>query len=269
MFATRQLTDQRRFSRLSPRPGTGALAWMVTMAFAGLVAAEPVFPIASQNPDEDNSFTLDFADLGFQTVAHITTTDLILELDADSKTARALDYYQEIDPLTLPGGFSTGNLTVVIQESLGGTYDPDTGVFTTNDLYGIYFDGDLSAFGIESPFVLPGSATGTATYDSDTSGTIDIDWQGQGALPHPADPKMLLPFFYTCRLRTLFLIAGPGDFDADVDVDLEDFAFLQQCFRGPGGGLPEPRCALADFDFSGHVDLNDFATFRDHHTGPN
>lgn len=31
-----------------------------------------------------------------------------------------------------------------------------------------------------------------------------------------------------------------GDFDADGDVDLDDFAELEACLQGPGGGVPLP-----------------------------
>ncbi len=56
---------------------------------------------------------------------------------------------------------------------------------------------------------------------------------------------------------TLTISCTPTDFNKDGDTDLEDFAFLQDCF-GPVEGL----CALADFNHNGDVDLQDYAVFH-------
>lgn len=61
-----------------------------------------------------------------------------------------------------------------------------------------------------------------------------------------------------------------GDFDNDADVDMNDFAYFQDCLTGPGQ-TPEPRtgiiCSVTclhvfDADFDGDVDLNDYAYFQ-------
>jgi hypothetical protein len=60
-----------------------------------------------------------------------------------------------------------------------------------------------------------------------------------------------------------------ADFDADGDVDLEDFVFFQTCFNGPNRS-PSATCAVnADFDGDGDVDLSDFSVFQACFNGPN
>ena len=52
-----------------------------------------------------------------------------------------------------------------------------------------------------------------------------------------------------------------GDFDEDLDVDQEDFGYLQACFSGDG--RPHPAgCEAADFNGDRDVDLNDFSVFQ-------
>lgn len=60
-----------------------------------------------------------------------------------------------------------------------------------------------------------------------------------------------------------------GDFDADGDVDFDDFAALCACLAGPGAPPTpsEPACAAAclaafDFDDDASVDVRDFATLQ-------
>lgn len=59
----------------------------------------------------------------------------------------------------------------------------------------------------------------------------------------------------------------PADCDCDGGVDLDDFARFQECFRGPGGGLPETDCVCFDEDASGDVDAKDFAALQTAFTG--
>lgn len=60
--------------------------------------------------------------------------------------------------------------------------------------------------------------------------------------------------------------AVSGDTDANGHVDLDDFADLNTCFDGPGGGLGT-GCECFDFDGDGDNDLQDFATFQVNFTG--
>jgi hypothetical protein len=57
-----------------------------------------------------------------------------------------------------------------------------------------------------------------------------------------------------------------GDFDADGDVDLADFATFSQCFDGSFRSVPAV-CVPCDLDDDMDVDLSDFATFGQLFTG--
>jgi hypothetical protein len=54
-----------------------------------------------------------------------------------------------------------------------------------------------------------------------------------------------------------------GDFDHNANVDLLDFAALQNCFTAEGGAIG-PECACADYDDDGDSDLFDFIYFGPH-----
>jgi hypothetical protein len=58
-----------------------------------------------------------------------------------------------------------------------------------------------------------------------------------------------------------------GDWDADGDLDLADYAKFEDCLVGPGGGLAQPGCACGDFDEDVDVDLGDFDAFQADYTG--
>jgi hypothetical protein len=60
-----------------------------------------------------------------------------------------------------------------------------------------------------------------------------------------------------------------GDFDADSDVDLTDFARFQACFNGPNRPPAQGGCDAADADLDSDVDLADFALFQTCFNGPN
>lgn len=60
--------------------------------------------------------------------------------------------------------------------------------------------------------------------------------------------------------------APPGDCDGDGDVDLDDFADLETCLLGPGGGLGV-NCDCFDLDADGDVTLVDFGDFQVAFTG--
>ena len=52
-----------------------------------------------------------------------------------------------------------------------------------------------------------------------------------------------------------------ADFNDDGDVDLDDFACLQNCFGGEGVPVG-PECAAADINRDGDVDLDDFDSLQ-------
>lgn len=60
-----------------------------------------------------------------------------------------------------------------------------------------------------------------------------------------------------------------ADFDADGDVDLEDFAYLRACFNGPNRPSAGAPCDECDLDQDSDVDLEDFSMFRACFNGPN
>ncbi len=63
-------------------------------------------------------------------------------------------------------------------------------------------------------------------------------------------------------------VSSFGDFDADNDVDLNDFSIIQVCFSGPN--LPTlAGCVSADHDQDADVDLTDFSAFQACFNGPN
>ena len=58
------------------------------------------------------------------------------------------------------------------------------------------------------------------------------------------------------------LIAKPGAFDGDGDVDQTDFGTFQACLSGPGVAQWLPQCAAALLDSDGDVDGDDFGRFQ-------
>jgi probable HAF family extracellular repeat protein len=58
-----------------------------------------------------------------------------------------------------------------------------------------------------------------------------------------------------------------GDFDADGDIDLQDYAALPACLTGPNAGPPTPSCVAFDFEPDDDVDLRDVAAFANVFTG--
>lgn len=204
--------------RTNPKTTDHVFTGFVTQAVYGLVAslligaaasAEPTTLIAGGDPAVPSSFTLDFGAEGGVASARIVFTDIAFEVDADEGTARFVSYYQEVEPLLLPGGFSTGNLVIeIVDGSSEGSYNERTGEFQTTEFYAIHFEGDLSAFGLESPVFLPSASNGVVTLDVETGGRISLDWVGDGQLANPSNPEEPLEFSYTCEARAAFA-AGP------------------------------------------------------------
>lgn len=58
-----------------------------------------------------------------------------------------------------------------------------------------------------------------------------------------------------------------GDFDADRDVDVDDFAVFRSCQSGPAVPQPDPYCRQADLDAEGDVDMDDSGLFQQAFTG--
>ncbi|MEK6674249.1 MAG: hypothetical protein AABZ47_01185 [Planctomycetota bacterium] len=244
-----------------------ALLTTLCMALAASAArAEVTYAVANQDPQAESAFSLNFGVFGGVSSATITQTNFLLELDTLGG-AKLVDYHQSVEPLTLPGGFDTGPIRVEVTKNTGGTYDETTGEFTSNDVYAIYFEGDLSAFGLESPVHLPGDSSGIVTFDGEQTGSVQMEWRGESALPNPFDPGTYFDFTYACHVESLFAVPSAGDVDGDTDVDLKDVASFMNCLSGQVG-FSTPRCVLADADNSGTVEMDDFSAISENLSGP-
>lgn len=73
-------------------------------------------------------------------------------------------------------------------------------------------------------------------------------------------------YFDSCEAVVVNRFDG-SDVDGDDDEDLRDFAELQRCFSGAGGGL-EWNCIAVDSDDDEDVDLVDYDFFEPRLTGP-
>jgi hypothetical protein len=73
-------------------------------------------------------------------------------------------------------------------------------------------------------------------------------------------------FFELVETSSAIHTVLPGDFDADGDVDVADFATFASCFGGSGRAAT-PVCARCDLDTDADVDLADFAAFSQLYTG--
>jgi hypothetical protein len=63
-------------------------------------------------------------------------------------------------------------------------------------------------------------------------------------------------------LRTFTVLSRyRGDFDADEDVDMTDFAVFQNCLSGPGIDQDDPLCPGARLDIDTDVDPGDLQLF--------
>jgi len=184
-----------------------ALAVVLTLGlFVAGARAETFRVNAREDPQEVSAFTLDFGEaLGGVASGMIALTDYTLQVDSTNGSARFVDYYQEIEPITLPGGVSTGDIVVtVVDGTSDGTFDVASGRFDTAEDYAIYFDGDLSMFGLESPVILSSTSSGTVNLGSIDGGSINFQWVGDGDLANPYDPNQRLNFSYTCTVNTVF-----------------------------------------------------------------
>lgn len=186
--------------------------------FAGVLGSAPgaIAATASLHAYEDveatNQFTLRFfgntPDQDLNTSSKIVATRLSLEIDEENGTARFSEYYQIVEPLTLPLGINTGNIIVQIKSS-SGTYDRNTGDFATHDEYEISFTNDLSFFGFTSPVVIPSVSRGNLN-GGVSAKTIGMTWEGNGELENSQDPSN--PFKYTYVCTSTSKTADPSTF---------------------------------------------------------
>ncbi len=247
-------------------PRSSALvAMLAALAGAGLSLADSPLVLATQDPGQVSDFVLDFGPGGIAT-AQITATRFVLELDADNGDAAFVAYEQHVDPLILPGGISTGNIVVkIVPGSSSGAFDPATGSFSTSELYLIYFEADLSMFGLVSPVMLPSASSGLATFDSATTGAITMAWSGSGELQNPSDPNQPIPFDYVCHVNTLFTKPF-GDLNCDGatnGTDIEPFITALSDPADYASTYPECDIGNGDFNQDGTVNGFDIGSFID------
>lgn len=156
---------------------------------------------AFENADVDTTFDLSFDALGINTTSRVIYTRFDLDIDPTEGTAAFTSYEQEIEPLTLPLGISTGRLKVEIISSEG-SYNANFGTFETNDVYRITFENDLSFFGFESPVDFPAVSTGTVRNVGEDR-FIDMDWQGAGQFENADNPSEPFEYNYACEVSTV------------------------------------------------------------------
>lgn len=196
---------KKRSTAASTARSMSACAALVGLAAVASAQAGPLSIVTNENPASPGAFTLNFGDFGIVTSSNITSTTYELSVDPVDGTARFVSYLQHVQPLALPGGISTGDITVqIVDGSSSGTFDPFTRTFTTTELYEIHFTGDLSAFGLTSPVHLPSSSVGELAVDALAGGAVTMDWSGFGQLANPFDPTTPLSFTYRCAVNTLF-----------------------------------------------------------------
>lgn len=181
------------------------LALGAVLSIASSAKADLISLTATQNQALESSFTFDFGAFGGPRSALISQTDFTLDLNPGAGpglSAAFSSYAQTVDSIGLPnplGGadLPTGQLSISIEESYGGTYNELTGEVFTNDLYRIEFTGDLSSLGIFSPVFLPGESSGVVNFDTPTTGAIALNWDGIGNISG-------LDFSYVCATHTTF-----------------------------------------------------------------
>jgi hypothetical protein len=245
----------------------GAAAASLTCA-AG--AAEVVVH-ATQEPAPLSSFTLNFGAFG-ETSATITQTQFDIAVDSAGETARFTSYNQQVQPLTLPGGVSTGDITVqIVPGSSAGTFTRGAtlGRFHTAETYRIFFTGDLSLYGMTSPVDLPGASNGEMAFGSDAAGVATLVWDGATLLPNPFDPQNPINLTYRCEVHADFAAEAPvlphdGDLNCDGGLNFFDIdAFVLALFDPAGYGQVHPACdvARADINDGGAIEFGDIDPF--------
>jgi hypothetical protein len=184
--------------------GSAALGLAAVLS-GGPALADPIAIVATQTPNPASSFSLDFGAYGGVASAQISQTDFELEIDVDLGTAQFTQYKQFVDPLLLFGAYDTGNIRVeVVPGSSTGTLNVLTGKFTTQELYDVYFDGDLSDFDLTSPVRLPSTSEGTMSLSALSGGEVIMAWTGTYQLPNPSIPGTFVSFRYTCSVQAAF-----------------------------------------------------------------
>ena len=147
-------------------------------------------------------------------------------------------------------------------------------MFTTNDIYAGHFTGDLSAFGIVSPFVLPSTSSAAVTFTGVSQGSTDLLWLGEGLLGGQ-------DFSYQCVVRgtfasnntTVFIastVPSTGTLDARQPHALDDSDFLRgwgavavRVNFAPVGVLSETEFVVAEWGSDGGAAIAEMEVIDD------
>jgi hypothetical protein len=221
------------------------------------VAAEPVVLKAHFDAAAGpNQYRVDFSSLGGDTlILSVTGGSFEIETDAEAGTARLLAWHQDVDPIEIVPGMSTGPIVVTMQEGSGaaGTYDATTRQFEATATFLIDFDdSQLADLGFSSPMVLVGTERGNI-YGVGSIGSIGMYLEGEGTVQG-------LPFTYTCQTTARFEYlledhqAQTGDVTRDRALDISDpVMILGGLFQGAAMACP----AAADVNGDETTDLSD------------
>jgi len=221
------------------------------------LAAEPV--VLKANFDSTagpNQYVVDFSSLGGDTsILSITGGSFEIETDAAAGTARLLSWRQDVDPIEIVPGMSTGPIVVTMQEGSGeqGTYDATTKQFEASATFLINFDDtQLKEFGFASPMPLVGTEKGNI-YGVGSIGSISMYLEGEGTVQG-------LTFTYTCQTTARFEYlledhqAQAGDVTHDRALDISDpVMILGGLFQGATMTCP----AAANVNADESTDLSD------------
>lgn len=203
--------DRNRLGMTKPACLCASLAIMASTA-----GAAPQILVAVNDPNQPNQFVVNFPpELGGPQTAAIPSTKYLLRIDDEKGTAGIVSWVQRVNPLML-AGINTGNITVRLASDSTGVFDgglkgqEQDGVFSTTEAYNVHFAGDLSMFGLQSPFFIPSSSTGEVVFDAGSSemGTISMEWTGLGSIPNPFDPANPFVFSYACQVNSRFQVAA-------------------------------------------------------------
>jgi hypothetical protein len=173
------------------------------------------------------------------------------------------------------GGSAAPGLSAGVLD-IDGNYTQTTGGTLEIDIAGLDQGSDYDLLTVSGVATLAGnleviiSANRFAPVPGDsfqiiTAGTVtgEFDPVTVPGLP----PYLNMEVVYTTGAVTLDMVGAVyGDCDLDGDADLDDYANLEACLSGPGGGIGA-GCRCFDFDDNGDVDLGDFAEFQAAFTG--
>ncbi len=145
----------------------------------------------------------------------------------------------------------------ICRQAPDGILEVIASTFTTLDVF-----GDGTDMRLITDVVLP---TVQFVGDPTASGT-----GGGRRIAFNDDGDMLFRLAFSDSTEGVFstsALSVPGDFDADGDVDIDDFTQFELCFTGPGVPFA-PGCEPGDFDLDSDIDCNDWTQFKVEWTGP-